>query len=100
MESSCRRCRSDKRRQLPKERLAHGTSSQDGIGQKRNARTVHWKTRNSELRRTFDKVFLLLAREEQSRVEMNNEAKGLEKLNLYGTSIVPFQAECIKDLTR
>ena len=36
---------------------------------------VHLKTQTSELRRPVHKVVLLLAKEEQSCLEMNNEAK-------------------------
>ena len=38
-------------------------------------RTVHLKTQTSELRRPVHKVVLLLAKEEQSCLEMNDEAK-------------------------
>ena len=38
-------------------------------------RAIHLKTQTSELRRPVHKVVLLLAKEEQSCLEMNNEAK-------------------------
>ena len=54
----------------PMGRVVRTESDKKGL-----VRTVHLKTQTSELRRPVDKVVLLLAKEEQSCLEMNNEAK-------------------------
>lgn len=54
----------------PMGRVIRTESDKNGL-----VRTTHLKTQTSELRRPVDKVVLLLAKEEQSCLEMNNEAK-------------------------